>query len=190
MKKLLILLCLAFSLQVSAVPIITVVGSSFNDSVPIALGSAQWVDVTWSGTYTTSDSIKIYVFEDATKGTSSPVYQIVSRQNFYFSFLSIPKNSDSLSRRINFTMPVSFPSGKFALNGNVGMDVYGLIQVSSVGIGEDITLPAEVRQINYYNLQGQLVKEPNGICIKEIIYYNGMIRREKLYRPRSINYPL
>lgn len=193
MKKLLLILFIAFSLKVSASGQYTIINSSFNDSVPVALGSQQYIDVIWKRKdYVGDDSLRVLVFNYATQGTSKPIYKTVYRMKCEISssggdtipgvyFLALPLNADSVSRRVYFTMPDTFPGGKFSVWTGSNNYSYGLFP-STTGINTPFFQSKEVKQINYYNLNGQIITNPMGFYIKQTIYKDGIIRNEKIYR--------
>lgn len=203
MKKAFALLLVSISLQAFAFPIFTIINKSWSDTIPY--GSSQWIDVKadLKNGYTSSDSANIYIFNSAKQGSGSPIYKAIIRMTFikhvdynsiwipgspgYWEntpidstgFQSLPLNTDG-STRIYFTMPTAFPSGKFSVNVMLGIDVHGTFP-SLTGIDPIYESPKMIKQINAYNLLGQLITIPDGIYIREIIYTDATIERRKAY---------
>lgn len=169
MKKLITLLLTVFSLHLSAsFEQVEIAGASFNDSVPVALGSQQWVDLkikisTLQNGYI--DSVKIYIVADT---TGLPVLVRLFTEKYRFTFLDRPLNADSITRRIYITLPQTFNCTKFKIITGVEFNppkgkfesIPDTVQVTGM---EDVsrgTAEAQsIKEINYYNINGALLKK-------------------------------
>jgi len=60
-----------------------VVNSSFNDSVPVAYGSAQWVDLQVASGGNTLDSLRLYIQRLDSTGTITYRQRIIKRSPYY-----------------------------------------------------------------------------------------------------------
>lgn len=180
MKRLILFLALFLDSPFTWAVNYTVTACSFVDSSVVQYNSAQWIDVKVSGSYTSSDRIKIHLTQMIGSVTISS-YTPIFDQSFYSYFLNLPQQANG-SRRAYFNMPASYPTGKFQLSiyGELYSLRYGFFTITTdiQSYGREI----DIIKTNYYDLYGkQLEDEPDAgtVHITENFYSNGSYKRKK-----------
>lgn len=190
MKKLLFVLSL-ITVQ-SFGQLINITSSSFSQSTSISLGSSQWVDVQVYNTNPYLDSLKLYLFENKTKGTFYPTKTILFKQCFHCAVGSqnngfIKDSSGGMIQtryRIYFKIPSEFPSGYFTVTTLTGKEIQGNIEVTTGLNYLDYSSSEQIKEVFYYNLNGVKIENPDnydGVLIKKELYNNQMVVTKKLY---------
>lgn len=89
---------------------------------------------------------------------------------------------DSLKYAI-IQIPSNYPLGNVTIYvAGPGCSVSHFIVIDSINAGiDDYQLVSKLKEKRYYNIQGQLIKNPDGIYIQENIYENGVIKRQKKF---------
>lgn len=139
----------------------TIVNSSFNQVDSIDLGTQQYVDATMTGSYTSSDKLQIYIQHVNPNGSEVNLLKLLDEVLWTY-YLSLPLNTDGVSRRIYFNMPSSYLSGKFSINISLTPSrAIGLIKNPSVvsGIFDHFKFNQKV-EIKYYCEQGIEIEKP------------------------------
>lgn len=179
MKKLIFVFLLA-SFHANAF-FVDVVGSSFNTTDPITLGSSQWVDIKINGSVSTSDSIKIYIAHN--EGVKQTLLTKIFSKRYFNDFEFTPKNTDG-TYRIYFNIPDNYTNGSFSITA-FSVGTKGIIGTPN-GIKENFLKQEDnIKEVFYYNLNGIKIENPDnyeGVLIQKILYLNGVIKINKLLR--------
>lgn len=158
----------------------TVTACSFADSSVVQYGSTQWIDTKSAGGYTSGDRFNIYIFQMVGNQTTS-TYTIVLDKPYWSYYPTLPMNPDG-SRRAYFTMPTTFPAGKFQLSVYLTPFSlrYGFFPLTT-GIKEVVKLPKEIKQVNFYDMNGRKTEKPSGLHIRETVFTDETVHRSKYY---------
>lgn len=117
-KSALVIVLIIFAVVTSfAAPAFTLVNSSFDETTSIERESEQYVDATYTGSYSSSDRLAVYIQHVNDDNSRIDLLKILDEQ-FYTYFLSLPTNPDN-SRRVYFTMPEIYKNGKFRISINL-----------------------------------------------------------------------
>jgi hypothetical protein len=182
MKKFYLLFALFIGLNTANSLTFTVTACSFADTANIQYGSAQWIDAKTGGGYTSSDHLQIYLFHMNGSTVINNDYAIIFDQVFWSYYLNLPQQANG-SRRIYFNMPTNFTLGKFELSINLTpfSKRYGKF-VLTTGIKVfDPNPNKEVLRVNYYDINGKTTDNPMGLYIKETVFTDETVKREKFY---------
>lgn len=91
--------------------------------------------------------------------------------------------SVNIQYKFQVTIVINSVSGHAEYLQNVKSSLFTVNQIaSSVGIA-NYSLSSEIKEIKYYNILGQLIGAPFGLYIKETLFDDGIIHREKFYKP-------
>lgn len=159
---------------------------TFNDSGTVKLGSDQFIKVMQKGTYNSGDWITLTIQHVNENGSLSDKDTLLRVQyDLYYS--SLPTEPDG-TRKIIFTLPTSYKSGKFLVTwaGYTTDKVYGRIEEPAPTGLEDEYLanPANVKETFYYTPNGQQIQNPEqcpGIVIEKRVYLNGKVFTRKRF---------
>jgi len=157
---------------------------TFNDSGTVELGTEQFLKVKGSGGFTSGDWLTLTIQHVNDNGTLSDKDTLIHVQyDLYYS--SLPFEPDG-TKKIVFTLPASYKSGKFLITwaGYTTDKVYGRIAENTTSFEDEyLANPANVKETIWYNINGIQIENPNnyeGVLIKKRVYLNGTVKSRKI----------
>jgi hypothetical protein len=117
MKKYFIIICISLLPLTAKALNFTIVNGSFDETISVAQGSEQYVDVTISGSYTSSSTLRVFISHENGTSSGSNLLELLNEQ-FSTYYFSLPENPDG-SRRITFNLPTNYITGTFFITVNL-----------------------------------------------------------------------
>lgn len=188
MKKL--LFAFLFFSQTCFAEYYTVIKSSVSDSAVCQYGSLQWVDLQMMPSSFPTDSISIYIQHDSSDVSSAPL-KLYSIQRY--DFLDLRLNSDSVSRKVYFNLPLEFHSGKFKISTlhtgaaysyfpETVIDTTVIIDTTIATGIVNVSFERKVVSVVYYSMIGEVVNaDKPGIYIQLKTYSDKSLQVKRIY---------
>jgi hypothetical protein len=160
---------------------------TFNDSGTVELGTEQFLKVKGSGGFNSGDWLTLTIQHVNANGSLSDKDTLI-RTQYDLYYTSLPVEPDG-TRKIKFTLPASYKSGKFLVTwaGYTTDKVYGRIaEPAPTGLEEEyLANPANIKEVFYFTPSGQQIQNPEqcpGIVIEKRVYLNGKVFTRKSYK--------
>lgn len=174
MKKLITILLIMIYNSIIALNF-TITNPSFDQINEVCPGTIQHFDISVTGSYSSSDHLKIYIKHKLSGGGTSNT-QVIFDTTFFNYFFNLPVNPDG-SRTVYFNLPDTYISGDFMININLTPShADGILCSNAISIKEN-KLIFNDELISMIDIYGKTVTEKKGLII--LIYKSG--KREKIF---------
>jgi hypothetical protein len=172
MKKTLIILAFIISLNTFALKL-KIVGSTFENTA-IKANSVHNIELEWDWNRTGQEVVNVWMARQDSTGAF--IDSVFLYQFPITSFLDFPRGNKGY--QIPLQMPSQYTYGKFYVFCSYNDTPAGAFWITqTVGVYDEI-LEDKKEDAIYYDLNGSLLSNPNGLCIEVI----GMNRRKVFIR--------